>query len=141
MPQPYKFLTLCSPLALLDVNVHTPATNAQIVPAGVSQYAIVTVKMRNTCDQIVRVQVWGNLGDPAGGVSEAAAAINGADSLGPAVDVQALTGTQMRIFSIYTDSKPPLIYVTVQALVLPTLGTILVLAETTGILPGMSPGT
>lgn len=139
MPQPYKFLTLCSLLPLLDIAVHTPATDANIVPTGVSQYAIVTVKMRNTCDQIVRVQVWGNIGQE--GISEAAAAIDGADSLGPAVDVQALTGTQMRIFSIYTDSKPPLIYVTVQALVLPTLGSILVLAETTGILPGMSPGT
>ena len=126
----YEEITLCNALAIRDVTEHTPTTDTALVAADVSTYKIVTVKIRNTHDQAVRVQLRGNVGQAS--VALATAAADGSDTLGSPIDVLATTGTEIRIMSVWTDSKPPIIYATATALVLPTTGTLSIVAVCQG---------
>lgn len=152
MPQAYTSIIMVNALSIRDVLNHTPtsdpttstvigadASTGTMIAVDMHEYVYCVLKMVNTHNQIIRIQFFGNvsLRLAAGGyVSVATAAASNPDRLGVPVDVLA-SDSQTRIASINDASIMPIVFAQATALVLPTSGTLTIIAELFGTLQGL----
>lgn len=125
--------TLCNALAILDTNAHDPSTDDEITVGDYKECYYAVIKITNTLDQAINVQLYGNIGIAATEVADSALILP--VTLGVPIFV-GINDQQIRVISLADGSKPPVVYPLISALVLPTLGTVTIVSESYGLVPG-----